>query len=34
MAGSHLYAALRRGSVPIQSVTRALQIGSRSFHDD
>jgi hypothetical protein len=34
MAGSHLYAALHRGSFPIQSVTRALQIGSRSFHDD
>jgi hypothetical protein len=29
-----LYAALRRGSFPIQSVTRALQIGSRSFHSD
>lgn len=29
-----MYAALRRGSFPIQSVTRALQIGSRSFHDD
>ncbi len=34
MDGSHLYAALRRGSFRIQSVTRALQIGSRSFHDD